>query len=58
MAIAGEDLAGSHSLLLYEEICLKKIGYTKPCVASSIIRRIKRGGKECNPVTLHGRAPQ
>jgi len=33
----------------------KKTDYTKPSFASSIITGTKRGGKECNSATLHGR---
>jgi len=59
MAIYGEDPTGSHSLLLHEAACFKKKkDYTKPSFASSIIKGIKRGGKECNPATLHGRGHQ
>jgi hypothetical protein len=58
MAIYGEEPTGSRCLLLHEEACLKKTDYTKPSFASSIITGIKRGGKECNPVTLHGRGHQ
>jgi len=36
----------------------EKIDYTKPSFASSIIKGIKCGGKECNPATLHGRGHQ
>jgi hypothetical protein len=30
----------------------RKIDFTKPSSASSIIKGIKRSGKECNPATL------
>jgi hypothetical protein len=36
----------------------RKIDYTKLSSASSIIKGIKRGGKEFIPATLHDRGPQ
>jgi hypothetical protein len=57
MAIYGEDPTGSQSVTPPSGV-LKKIDYTKPSFASSIIIVIRRGGKECNPATLHGRGPQ